>query len=258
MPFAAINGIELYYESHGEGPAIVFLHGAAGNHMSWWQQLPAFTGRYRCITIDHRGFGRSRDESGESAARFVDDLAALLDELAIERTALVAQSMGGRTALGFTVLHPDRVSALVLADTSAGVVWPQLEQRMQALRAERDDPSLPLQVRALGARFQQRHPERAFLYRSLTELNPPDAADGARGASLHMRPTRDDLAALDVPTLFIVGSEDQLTAPEVMRELHGVTPGSALIEVPGCGHSVYFEAPEVFNAAVLDFIAGHP
>ena len=64
MPVAEINGIELVYEEQGEGPGLVFLHGAAGNHISWWQQLPAFRDRFRCISIDHRGFGRSTDPGG--------------------------------------------------------------------------------------------------------------------------------------------------------------------------------------------------
>ena len=53
MPKAPINGIELYYESHGSGPAIVFAHGRGGNHMSWWQQVARFSGEFRCITFDH-------------------------------------------------------------------------------------------------------------------------------------------------------------------------------------------------------------
>ena len=67
MALASVNGIELYYESTGEGPAVVFLHGAGGNHLSWWQQVPLFSERYRCITIDHRGFGQSTDPGSESA-----------------------------------------------------------------------------------------------------------------------------------------------------------------------------------------------
>ena len=79
MPIEHLHGIDLNYESHGEGPAVVFLHGAGGNHISWWQQIPTFRERYRCITIDHRGFGASADPEREGAARFVDDLEALLD-----------------------------------------------------------------------------------------------------------------------------------------------------------------------------------
>ena len=60
MPKAAIDGIDLYYESNGDGPAVVFAHGAGGNHLSWWQQVPVFSDCYRCVTFDHRGFGQSR------------------------------------------------------------------------------------------------------------------------------------------------------------------------------------------------------
>src|SRR6266852_83785 len=100
MPYAAVNGIRLYYESHGDGPAIVFAHGAGGNHLSWWQQVPAFQNRYRCITFDHRAFGLSLDAEGGGRAQFAADVVALLDKLEVDRFFLVAQSMGGRTAAG--------------------------------------------------------------------------------------------------------------------------------------------------------------
>jgi len=75
MPSVSINGISLYYEVHGDGPAVVFAHGRGGNHMSWWQQIPEFSRRYRCITFDHRGFGSSVEVGGgRGQDRFVDDL----------------------------------------------------------------------------------------------------------------------------------------------------------------------------------------
>ena len=211
MPFAELNRIELFYEEQGEGPGLVFLHGAAGNHISWWQQLPAFRDRFRCVAIDHRGFGRSTDPRGESAARFVDDLEALLDELGIERTALVSQSMGGRSALGYAVRHPDRVSALVLADTSAAIDWPEFNERLERERAAIGLAEGPLVVRALGEKFQQREQAHSFLYRQISGLNSPDAAANARavprGPASH-----GDLPGFAVPTLLIVGSDDPLTA----------------------------------------------
>jgi pimeloyl-ACP methyl ester carboxylesterase len=83
MAFAKINGIELYYEVHGDGPALVFAHGAGGGHLSWWQQVPALAKSFRCVTFDHRGFGLSREQTGgEGAGNFAEDLRALLDHLA--------------------------------------------------------------------------------------------------------------------------------------------------------------------------------
>ena len=77
MALAKINGIELYYEVHGEGPALVLAHGAGGNHLSWWQQVPVLAQSYRCVTFDHRGFGLSREQPGGPGARaFVEDLRA--------------------------------------------------------------------------------------------------------------------------------------------------------------------------------------
>ena len=133
MPKAQVNGIELYYEVHGNGPAVVFAHGAGGNHLSWWQQVPVFASKYRCITFDHRGFGQSPDvPNGPGGGAFVDDLKQLLEQLRIDRISLVAQSMGGRTCLGFTLAYPERVQALVMADTTGGFI----DARMAQLRAE--------------------------------------------------------------------------------------------------------------------------
>ncbi len=127
MPTAPINGIELYYESYGDGPAIVFAHGRGGNHFSWFQQVAAFQGDYRCIVFDHRGWGLTADvPDGPGPAAFADDLAALLDHLEIDRAFLVSQSMGGITNLGFALRHPERVAGLVLGDTTGGIGDPSV------------------------------------------------------------------------------------------------------------------------------------
>jgi 3-oxoadipate enol-lactonase len=253
MPYAAVNGIDLYYESHGEGRPVVFLHGAAGNHLSWWQQIPTFRKQYRCITIDHRGFGSSKDPEQKGATEFVNDLAGLLDHLEIERAALVAQSMGGRTALGFAVRHPERVPALVMADTWGFFDWPEQQERAQAAREA--IAGRPLSMTALGEGFQQREPARTFLYRQIMALNPPrpeGVATPAPGS-----PTVDQVAALQVPVLCIVGSEDVLTPPSVIRPFADLLPNAEYEEFAGAGHSVYFEDGRGFNERVGAFLAKH-
>ncbi len=254
MPSAAINEIELFYDEQNPNErddAVVFLHGAGGNHMSWWQQVPHFRERYRCISIDHRGFGRSLDTSGAGSQRFVDDLEALLDHLGIERTALVAQSMGGRSAIGFAVRAPERVRALVMADTWGFFAWPELREHVAEHRAQQSDAAAPLTARALGPKFQGENPAGTFLYRQIFDLNPPREGQSDDPDA----PTRDEVAAMEVPTLFVVGSEDGLTPPEIIRQVHEIVPGSQFEEVAECGHSVYFEAPETFNQIVGTFLA---
>src|SRR5438093_10510914 len=126
MPTAEINGIQLYYEEYGSGIPIVFAHGAGGNHVSWWQQVPVLSRHYRCITFDHRGWGLSLDIDDTGPAAFLKDLTSFVDHLRLEKPFLVAQSMGGLTCLGLAVRNPAPVPAPVTANTFAGMrreVW---------------------------------------------------------------------------------------------------------------------------------------
>ena len=260
MPTAPVNGIDLYYETHGEGDDVfVFAHGAGGNHLSWWNQVPAFAERGRVLTFDHRAFGQSADTNGLGSAAFVDDLRGLLDHLGIARATLVAQSMGGRSAMGFTLRHPDRVKALVMADTVLGIreiVLAHMDDdaraKMEETRRQRAAANAPTNTWALGPVFRERNPAGAFLYQQIADLNPP--RDPAFLSSTEPETTREQLAALSVPILWLVGEDDALMPPAMLRAAHALTPSSRLVVVPGCGHSVYFEAPQAFNAAVMDFL----
>jgi 3-oxoadipate enol-lactonase len=247
MPKTQVNGIDLYYEVHGEGPTIVFAHGAGGNHLSWWQQVPVFARQYRCVTFDHRGFGQSPDiPNGPGSQAFVEDLKQLLDHLKIEQASLVAQSMGGRTCLGFTLEYPDRVQALVMADTTGGFA----DARMAQLRAEGEvvmtGPNPP--PRTYAPHFPQEQPAPAFLYEQIRALNPPRREAPAPG------PTAEQVQALQIPTLLIVGEHDVIAPPAVMKMFQSYIPHARLAEMGGAGHSVYFEKPEAFNRTVLEFL----
>jgi len=115
----------LYYERYGSGPAVVFAHGAGGNTLIWYQQVPAFARDHTVLVFDHRGFGRSTAAPGALHARaFPDDLRAILDHAGVARAALVCQSMGGWTGLPSAIAFPDRISALVLSGTPGGVFTP--------------------------------------------------------------------------------------------------------------------------------------
>ncbi len=255
MPLLSLNGIDVYFESHGDGETVTFLHGAGGNHMSWWQQVPVFSQRYRCLTLDHRGFGMSTDPQSKGADAFADDLEALLDELGIARTALVAQSMGGRTASEFTLRHPERVSALVMCDTLGILAWDDLSARREQLRAQRlatAGASGALSRGYMAPGFIERQPMMTFLYQQVQSFNPARAGAGPQRTT-----PRDDLARLSVPTLFIVGAEDPVLATEIVREVAEVIPGAELLEFTSCGHSVYWENAPEFNRTLEAFLAKH-
>ncbi len=256
MPFAAISGIELYYESHGSGPAVVFAHGAGGNHLSWWQQIPLFSQHFRCITFDHRAFGLSRDGEGEAQRGrrgFHEDLRELLNLLEIDDVRIVAQSMGGRTAVGFSLLNPGRCKAMVLAGTTGGAIDDDVREMQDTYRAT-EVGQLPLGKRSVSPELKERAASQEFLYRSIGRLNPPRPKDflapppGYRGSSAER------LAAADFPILFLVGDHDAVTPPEIIEGCHRATPGSQFVVIEDSGHSTYFEQPDAFNAVVLAFL----
>lgn len=265
MPVLALNGIDLFYDDHpgprDDAPVIVFLHGAGGNHLSWWQQVPHFRTQYRCVTIDHRSYGASTDPKDEGWARYGEDLVGLLDHLGLDRVALVAQSMGGRTAIDTAVRGPDRISAVVMADTWGFFQWPENQERgarlNEPLIADRVERGLPVMV---AESFPERDPERMFLYQQVQALNVPfdQRPTPLEEESRTGGPSKDEAAALTVPILFLEGSEDIVVPPEVVRATHEIIPGSEYREVAGCGHSIYWEAPETFNTLVSEFLAAHP
>jgi 3-oxoadipate enol-lactonase len=254
MPLARINGIELYYETHGEGPAVVLAHGAGGNHLSWWQQIPILSQHFRCVTFDHRGFGSSRDlPDGPGADAFIEDLRQLLDHLGIERTALLAQSMGGWTTLGFASKYPDRVSALALCDTTAGIDDAEVAREMKSLQANMPRPLTVVLQRAYSAQFPQREPARCFLYQQISGLNVHVPTD-LLTKLMAMRHRVEPLIDRRIPTMLLVGEEDALTPARTMELMARRVPHARFVKVPGAGHSVYFEQPDEFNRIVMEFL----
>ena len=253
MPFAEVNAAHIYYEQHGDGPHLVFLHGAGGNHLSWWQQLPVFSREFRCTVYDARGWGSSRGDM--AVGRFVlgTDLVALLDHLGIERAHVVAQSMGGRAVAGLTRLAPGKVRSLVLCGTTAGATNDRVRELQDVLRDERGDGGL--RDHALAPGFEQVHPDLALLYRQINALNPPRP----RGFLGRPPPTyrgsmHEPITSLGVPVLFVVGEHDLITSPQMIREAQALIPDAQFHEIKGAGHSAYFEDAAEWNAVVLDFL----
>jgi len=259
MPLRGVPGGRIYHERHGpkpgEAPAIVFAHGAGGNHLSWWQQVPHFRDRYTCVVFDHRGFGQSVDADGRMGAAFADDLRALLDHLGIERAHLVAQSMGGWTCLRFAVRHPDRVLKLVMSDTPGGLATPELVAAARAAAAEAGPPPEGVHP-AAGARMLREQPDLAFLYSEIDALNPPrERSDLGKLIQSCGTVSPEEAAALSVPGLVVVGEEDIVIQPPVIEAAARCVPGARLERVPEAGHSVYFERADVYNALIEAFLA---
>jgi 3-oxoadipate enol-lactonase len=257
MPTAPVNGIDLYYEVQGSGPTVIFAHGAGGNHASWFQQVPYFARFFEVVTFDHRGFGNSHDTNGLGRGGFVDDLSGLIDHLGREKVALVAQSMGGGTCMGFTARNPERVSALVMADTFGGMTLPEPHRTEQQERSIATSKLSQLD-RVVSKSLPSRDPARAQLYLALASFNSDGAGamnrPGTPAAPVSME--RVKAASQQVPMLFLVGSEDALVPPEIIRVASQTVTGAEFEIVQDSGHSVYFEQPAVFNHLVHRFLSG--
>jgi len=253
MPHAQVNGASLHYRQYGRGPNVVFVHGAGGNHLAWWQQTAHFSRNYRVTVYDARGWGLSRGEIAVARATLGTDLLALLRHLHIDRAHILAQSMGGRAVAGLARLAPGRIASLVLCGTTAGATNDRIREMQARLREARDGTNL--RDHALAPEFEQREPALALLYRQINALNPPrprgllgPPPPGYRG-SMH-----ELLSSLRVPILYIVGEHDTITPPEMIREAASLVAGAKVHVIAGAGHSCYYERPDEWNAVVERFL----
>lgn len=233
---------ELFYQDAGDGPAIAFCHGFSGNHLSWWQQVAPFHEDYRCIVPDQRSFGRSVDADGAGLAALADDLVALLDDLGIDRAALVGHSMGGWPVGSVATQHPERVAALVLSASPGGLIEPGRHREL--LAAAGDPPDVdPLT------------PELEFLNVAIEELNrdAPTEWTEARATLDELPLDADRVVDEGIPTLVIAGEADEfMPGPAVDAVAETLDAESAIVD--GARHSVYYEQPAAFNRLVADFL----
>lgn len=250
------DGERIFYEVVGQGGVpLVLSHGAGGNHAVWFQQVAHFARSRMVVTWDHRGFGKSTDVADASGPQVAtSDLLALLDELGIDRADLVGQSMGGWTIVGAALARPGLARCMVLADTLGGFTSPAIEAGMS------DRPTGPLGSPdvlgghpALGSEFSAREPELAHLYQCLGQMGSADASV-IIPRLLAVSHDAAEAHRLDMPVLCIAGDLDPLFPPASIRALAELLPDGRYVEIPGCGHSPYFEDPSVWNSAVDEFL----
>ena len=256
MPLLPAGGGAIYYEVHGAGPALIFAHGLGGNHLSWWQQVPHFREQYTCITFAHRGFWPSTDApNGPGPAASVDDLAALIDHLGLGDVRLVAQSMGGWTCLGYALREPARVRALVMAGPTGSLDHPEVA-RMRAQAGRKSDGLFARGIHpAAGGRMAAEQPALHFLYQQINDLATGVDKMVLRRALTELCVTpSEQVTALPMPVLCIVGEEDVVIPPVAVEVFAKLVPDARLARVPAAGHSVYLERPVVFNRMLHEFI----
>ncbi|WP_329131456.1 alpha/beta fold hydrolase [Streptomyces sp. NBC_00670] len=249
MPYVDSDGASIYYERHGEGPAIVFVHGSGGHHAAWWQQVAALRREFTVVTLDLRGFGRtelSRPQAEFDGQAFYGDVVAVLDREDLTDAMVVGQSIGSIAALRAGLVRPERVGAVVLGHSLGGISHPELKELAAADRAEA--VKLPVIDRLLTRRFQEERADLTFLFRQMGTFNTATMQD-LRNLDTD-GPTLEEIRASGVRVAFLAGEKDAVLGVKTVTRAHELLDGSHLEIVPGAPHSMYWETPAQYNAAV--------
>lgn len=246
MAFIDRDGVQIYYEDHGAGPAILLTHGFADTSIFWQGQVAAFQDRYRVITWDMRGHGQSDspgDEAQYSEAHTVADMAAILDACGVESAVLGGLSMGGFMSLAFHLRYPGRVRALMLFDTGPGF---RNDEAREGWNRTARGRAKSFEERGLEALNRRQRPE---------HRSPAGLARAARGmlAQFDGR-IIESLPGIAVPALVLVGEKDEpfLAAAGYMAAR---IPGARKAVIADAGHTANLDQPEAFNAAVEEFLS---
>lgn len=263
MPTIRANGVELFYDLAGpEGAPVVAFSNSLGTTLEMWDaQVPALADRYRLLRYDTRGHGRSPAvERAATIDDLADDLAGLLDALAIDRGHIVGLSLGGMTAQAFALRHPQRLASLVLMATSAHMppadAW---RERAELVRAK----GMGALVDAVLGRwftpgFAQREPGKVAPVRERFLQTAPEGyarcCEVIRDIDLRPR-----LGAIRAPTLILAGAADPATPVAMMEDIRSRIPAAELVVVPRAAHLLAIEQAEIVNShlgAFLDRTSG--
>jgi pimeloyl-ACP methyl ester carboxylesterase len=249
------HGLEIAYERVGDGPPIVFAHGAAVDSRMWQPQLLGLADEFTVVAWDEPGAGRSTGTTaGFALADYADCLAALIDALDLGPVHLAGLSWGGTVVLELYRRHAELVKALLLVDTYAG--WKgslpaeEVEARLEGVRRElastEFDPTLP-------GLFAGDPPAE---YVPLMQAMAADVRPESMSTALHVTAEtdlRDVLPSIAVPTLLVWGELDVRSPLSVARQFQEAIPDAELVVIAGAGHVCNLEQPERFNAAVREF-----
>lgn len=261
--FVEANGIKIHCEFSGKkrAPVTVLSHSLACGMRMWNPQLERLESCFRVLRYDTRGHGGSDAPPGPyTLAQLVEDAIGLLDALAIDRVHWIGVSMGGMIGQGIALGHPDRLQSLVLADTAAIIpdeAQPVWQERIDAVRREG--------MAAITESTLQRWFTPNYLNRKVSEvdqirqqiLKTPVA--GYIGCSEAIRRLNflDQLAAIQTPTLIMVGADDPGTPVAASEAMHARIAGSKLVVIPSAAHLANIEQAEVFNTNLMTFL-GQP
>ena len=253
--FVRISGGRLgYWDTGGNGEPIVMLHPASGSALIWLHQQPVFAkAGYRVIAYSRRNYYNSDSAPAANPGTGSGDLQEFANLLGLQKFHLVSSAAGGSVAADYALSHPERLLSLTVSSNNLAATQGYIADAAARMKLEAWD-ELPRWYRELGPSYRAINPDGVAKWTEINEISETDR--GARQKLVNVV-TPDKLETLRVPTLLMTGSADMFTPPSVQRLIARHIPDNELLVMPECGHSIYWERPDLFNRAVLDFIARH-
>ena len=260
MDFAQrTNRLEIHHETQGDGPPIVFIHGLGATSNAWHAQRMTLSKYFRVIVYDRSGCGRSpRARDGYSIDGWADELAELLDHLAVAAAVVVGHSLGSMIAQRFAAKYRTRIRALVLAGGEAEL-GPDgkaiLTERAQLIEAHGLTAAVdPWLNGVLSAATREANPALAGLLRAMF-LAYDDNTYAQHCLALRDGDVRGDHARIACPTMLLVGDQDPVTPLSWQQQIAAGIADSRIRIIPNTAHMTMLESPAAFNTALLEFLA---
>lgn len=259
-----IRDSNYWYEVYGEGEAVVLLHGFTGSTQTWNQFVQTYQSSFKIIVIDLPGHGKTESPSPVSMKQCCHDIRALLKEIGINSCYLIGYSMGGRTALSFSMSYPDMVKSLVLESASPGL---ELEEERNSRRKSDEKLAQKLEQEGLESfiNFWESIPlfesQRSLPLNSQSKIREERLSQEKEGLAMSLRymgtgsqPSWwSKLSTLNIPILLIVGELDSKFL-SINKRMNEALPHSQLSIVKQAGHAIHVEQPEFFGKIVEMFI----
>jgi len=252
---AALPDVRLaYWDTGGEGEPVVVLHAGTGSHAVWEHQRPALLAAgYRVIGYSRRGHLGSEEGPADDVGTGSGDLAALMDQLGIGRFHLVGTAAGAIVATDFAISQQARLKSLTLACTIFGIEEPEYLALSRSLRPAGFD-AMPADFREVGPSYRAENPEGTARWMALEHRSVPGRVVRQKTAN---RITWAAVETLRLPCLLMTGDADLWAPPSMQRIVARHLPQAETLVIAEAGHSAYWEQPEAFNAALLDFLTRH-
>ncbi len=252
-----------------QGPAVLFLHGVTGHARTWDHEAAALAGRFRIFALDQRGHGDSdpAPDGDYSLTTLAGDIAAVIDALGLTRVSIVGLSLGGRAAIVYAALHPERMERLMVVDIGPDIAAAG-RTRVGSLMARSPERFASLEDAVAQGRASNPRYDDALLRERVAHglRRLPDGGytwkyDRAIRDGVRTGRWREDLdvwplwTSVTCPTLIVRGAESDVLSPEIAKQMIEARPQARLVEVPDAGHTVPGDQPAQFLELLRTFLA---